>query len=396
MSPPRILLCLHTYGNSFIHSPRLVCDAGVPVDGVFAEGHPLLKVRGLDRRFVADQANWADLVERRILSGEYSLMLNVDEPGLQALYRHNWSPESTGHLPFPPGSALASTVESKSLFYAWCRDHGLPVPDTYVCSNFREACRMKESLPGSWLLKGDAGSGGTKVMRSPDEVDPEDLSHWANQTWLVQRDEGRVVGSGIFVAKAGRVLAWFGIRKLVCMNRGYGPTVLGAGDCSPEVGRLCAAVAEAGGLTGLTGFDFVRRENGELLLIDSHLGRMSPMQHFGKLYGVEIAAALRELLEGTVATPPAPVPGLAFVKLPEALQLVLQEGVGGLSAHLRIPVSAPVAPPGDLMLAAGLACRIVAGQVRVRLGTLRRRAFAGAREIWHLPKTDAGNNKQWK
>lgn len=353
-----------------MHVPGLLLRTGLAVDAVMSSRHPLRGVRGISRVYMAEPSEWSSVVEDRLLSGDYARLFNVDEPGLRQLYLRSWCPEAAKFLPFPPGGEVASNIRSKMAFHRWCRRHGLPFPETHFCSSFHEACELRSRLPGSWLIKGDACSGGQNVMRHPSEVDPEDV--WDSGTWLVQRDEGDRVGSGIFLADHGRVLAWIGIKKIVCLNRGYGPTVLGGGDDSPDVGELCRRVAGASGVTGLTGFDFVRNAGNEPLLIDSHLGRMSPMQHFDRIYGVDFASALLASLNGRFPQVQAPAPGPGFVKFPEAVQLVMQGGLGRLLKAVNLPMSMPLFPPGDPLTGLRSAANVLFSQARVNFGRFRR------------------------
>ncbi len=366
---------MHTFGQSYMHVPALLGRTGLQVDAVLTHRHPLRQVQGISRTFLTTAQDWSRTLEERLLTGEYTMLLNVDEPGLHELYRYSWQPDVVRFLPFAPDSRTAATVGSKMGFYDWCLEHGLPVPETHRCSGFAEACTLLERLPGDWLLKADRGSGGLNVMRCPSELGAKPVPD-ALSSWLVQRDEGNDVGSGIFLADRGRLLSWMGIKKIVCLNRGYGPTVLGCGDTSEAVGELCRRVAEASGVTGLTGFDFVRSPERGLGLIDSHLGRMSPMQHFDRLYSVDFAAALRGHLDGRKCEVSIPQHGPAFIKFPEVLQLALQGGLGKLLKEARSTVKMPLSPDGDAFIGLRSACHIVSSQARVNIGSWRRGLFS--------------------
>jgi hypothetical protein len=375
-SEHRLLVGLHTFGQSYMHVPELLRRTGFPVDAVITPKHSLRRVSGISRTFVAEPGEWASAVEKRLLSGEYSYFLNVDEQGLKALYEHSWHPDAAAFLPLAPGSETAATIGSKGRFYDWCLRNQLPAPETHVCASFQEALAAKQGLPGSWFLKGDSGSGGLSVHRCHRDWKPPDTAPPGR--WLVQRDEGTQIGSGIFLADHGRLVCWMGIRKVVCLNAGLGPTVLGRGDPGEDVGELCRRVALASGVTGLTGFDFVRTADCGLLLIDSHLGRMSPMQHFDRLYRVDFAARLRECLLGRSARAAAPPqPGPAFIKFPEVLQLLLQGGSIPLLKEVDFRVNILLSPPGDPLTGIRSACSTVVSQARVNAGRWRRLVFSG-------------------
>ena len=367
---------MHSFGQSYMHVPALLGRTGLQVDAVITPRHPLRGVRGLSRTFVADEPEWAGTVEKRLRTGEYELLLNVDEPGLHSLYRHSWHPEAAKFLPLAWDSEVAATVGSKKAFHEWCLANGLPVPETHISATLDEAVAIQRQLAGNWLLKGDTGSGGQCIIRCTRDWDSKVAPCLASEAWLVQRDEGRDVGSGIFLADRGRLLAWMGIKKVVCLNNGLGPTVLGRGDASPDVGELCRRVAAASGVTGMTGFDFVRNAERGPLLIDSHLGRMSPMQHFDQLYSVDFASALREwIVEGSLREAPSPQGGPSFVKFPELLQLVVQGGLGSILKAADFRASMPMSPAGDPFTGCRSACTTVISQARVNLGRWRQMIF---------------------
>ena len=359
-----------------MHVPEMLGRAGFPVDAVITPKHSLRHVRGISRMILAPPDEWASTVEKRLLSGEYSYFLNVDEQGLKALYDYSWHPDAVRFLPIDPASETAATIGSKREFYDWCLRNRLPAPETHVCASFRQAWAMRQRLPGSWFLKGDSGSGGLSVLRCGHGSKP--VGEMSPGTWLVQRDEGTDVGSGIFLADHGRLVSWMGIRKVVCLNEGLGPTVLGHGDPREDVGELCRRVALASGVTGLTGFDFVRTPDRGLLLIDSHLGRMSPMQHFDRLYRVDFAAGLRAcLLEKAPGESSPPHPGPAFIKFPEVLQLIMQGGLRNLLKEMDPRAKILLSPPGDPLTGIRSACSTVVSQARVNAGRWRRLVFSG-------------------
>lgn len=357
--------------------PALLARTGLPVDVVVRPGHPLRSIRGVSRKYVADDPLWAAEIEARLLTGDYTRFFNADEPGLKALYSRSWHPDAADFLPFAPGSPVAASVFGKKAFYDWCRAEDLPIPETHACGSLADARILQQSLPGSWFLKADVGFGGLTVMRNTGETH-RDASDQENGVWLVQRDEGHDVGSGIFLADRGRLLAWIGVKSLHCLNNGYGPTVLGCGTNSTELGNLCARVASASGVTGLTGFDFVRTARQSLVLIDSHLGRKCPMQHFDRLYGVDFASALRAHLDNRGHEIPVPRDGPSFIKYPEVVQLAVQGGLGALLKKIEGPVKMPVFPSGDPLIGIRRGVHTMFSEIRVSLGRWRRKLFEPA------------------
>lgn len=350
--------------------PELLARTGFPVDTVMTPHHPLRGARGISQAFIAEDSKWAAEIEAKLLTGDYLRFYNNDEFGLKALYRHAWSHEAAKFLPLVPGTAAAGTVNSKSAFYDWCLQEGLPIPETYSCNSFSEACALQEKLVGAWLLKGDTGCSGSTVMRSATDRHAG-LAKPQGEPWLVQRDVGQAVGSAMFLAERGELLGWIATKNMVRLSDGFGVTVLGRGDTHPDIGELCRHVAKASGVTGLTGFDFVRTADRGPLLIDSHLGRMCPMLHFDRLYGVDFAGLLREHLNGNTNVTVTPSEGPLFVKFPEVIDLIFEGGLLRLLKGFCPPIM-PLAPHGDLVLGLRIGLSGFLNSLRAAFGRWRR------------------------
>lgn len=364
----RLLVGFHCFGQSYVHVPELLKRTGLPMDAVFTTGHPLRGIKGFGKTRTVPHADWPTALESALETGDYRLLVNVDEIGLYAIYAHSWGASTQRFLPFPSTSPLGRAVGSKTAFHLWCQAEGLPVPESQVLSSFAEAKDFAESQPGGWLIKGDRGYGGTSVIAAPYQQPAE-----PQRAWLVQRDHGHRVGSGVFVAVDGRLLAWVGFRKLVCLRGGFGPTVRGSCAADASIGRLCAAVAERGGITGLTGFDYVLDDNAQPLIIDSHLGRMSPLQHFDRTYGVDLGAALGAGLRGENCGVFSPVTGPDFIKFPELVQLAFEGNLARIKSGDLVRSKMPVLPDLNRPAAISSLLRLIAMESRVLLGAWRRR-----------------------
>lgn len=366
--PLRLLVGFHSFGQSYIHVPELLARGGLPMDAVFTTGHPLRGTRGFGKTWTVPHAAWPTALESALESGDYGLLVNVDETGLYALYAHSWGAETRRFLPFSPESPLGRAVGSKTAFHLWCEAQGLPVPESRAFPTFAEAKDFAERQPGRWLIKADRGYGGNGVVAAP-----YPQPRGSQKAWLVQRDHGHGVGSGVFTAVDGQLLAWVGFRKLACLREGFGPTVHGTCDVRASIGELCAAVAACGRITGITGFDYVLDENERPLLIDSHLGRMSPLQHFDRTYGVDLGAALGAGLRGETRTVGAPAAGRDFIKFPELIQLAFEGNLGRLARRDIARSEMPILPHRNRDVAISSLFRLVATELRVLIGAWRRR-----------------------
>ncbi|MDX2080517.1 MAG: hypothetical protein SFU53_07010 [Terrimicrobiaceae bacterium] len=367
---PRLLAVFHSFGQSYMHVPALLQRTGCPVDAVFSQGHPLRRAKGFEQSFVVPIDGWVPAIEDLLASGRYTLLMNVDETGVYSLYDHEWTAPVEDCLPFSPSSPLARTVGNKAAFHEWCLAHSLPVPETHAVEDFESALAFSRTRSGPWLLKGNRGFGGQRVLAPP--FDPPAPEAQAG-VWLVQRDHGRRVGSGLFASLQGRLAAWMGIQKNVCLRNGFGPTVTGESYSPPAVGELCAAVAAAGGISGITGFDFVLTDDERPLIIDSHLGRMSPLQHFDRACGVDLGAALGAALRNEQQPVPKPSTGREFIKFPECLQLAFEGRIARTTPGRSVYM--PLFPENDLPLGVTSTVHLVMSEVRVWLGAVRRRIF---------------------
>ncbi len=372
-SPPlRLLVGFHCFGQSYVHVPELLMRAKLPMDAVFTNGHPLRGIKGFGKTWTVPHADWPAAIESALETGDYRLLVNVDEIGLYAIYAHSWGEATQRFLPFSSKSPLGQAVGSKTAFHSWCLANSLPVPESRVFPCFAEAKDFAERHPGRWLIKADRGYGGNGVVAPPYKQPPG-----PQKAWLAQQDHGHRVGSGVFTAVEGRVLAWVGFRKLVCLREGFGPTVHGTGAADDSIGALCRAIAKRGGITGITGFDYVLDENARPLIIDSHLGRMSPLQHFDRTYGVDLGAALGTGLRGESCGTLAPVAGPDFIKFPELVQLAFEGNLGYLKGGDFVRSTIPILPEQNRPAAISSLVRLVATESRVFLGALRRRVLPG-------------------
>lgn len=378
---PRILLGLFHFGQSYMHVPAMLARSGFRVDAVATPKHPLRRSRWLADVEEVEEAGWAATIEEKLASGSYAFFANVDEPGLIALYRHRWGKAARRYLPFDPDSDLAKSVGCKSAFYDWCERNGVPIPETFRCDTGLEVKEVAATLSGRWLLKGSSGMGGQMVWVADKPRDMVSLISRVKagtkpMKWLVQKHEGGAVGAAMFLAIEGELLAWFAVRKNLCLNGGLGPTVMGSGDIDVRIGELCAAVAKAGRITGITGLDYVVSSERGPLVIDSHLGRMTTLNHFDHAYGVDFSSALKRWL-GRPSTPCVnPRPGPDVLKVPELLEFIIKERADAV-AHLgRSDCKAPIFPKGDIRLGIVVLAGVCVSALRVRLGAVRQKFLA--------------------
>lgn len=373
---PRVLLGHYRYGLDYIHAPAMFGRANCIVDAVVSTGHPIAKSRWLNRVDVVEHARWAVVVAERLDQEDYDYFCNADEPGLVALYQHQeWSERAARLLPFAPGSALAGTVGHKKAFYAWCREHGLPVPETHDCDDLAAAVRLRSGLPGSWLLKDDTGAGGIGIWPWPDpKTVPMDAP--ASGPFVLQRNEGDASGCVLYFSDRGRLRGWFACRRRLATRDGLGPLVILRADLDPRIGQLCAAVASAADSTGISGFDYVISPESGPLLIDSQLGRLTGMIGFDKLYGMDFSAFYRATFRGETVECVQPQAGPDAVKLFEAIKMMFREGAAKIPAAIDGPWRTAGVPERDLALMIREIGSVVMNSGQVWAGRQKQRLLA--------------------
>lgn len=382
---PRLLLAVHSFSNSYLHLPGFLDEAGFEVDLIARPGNPILASRSVRRRWSVpgDDSEFAAQVDARLSSGAYAACQLCDEPALLALYRRPACGPRSPLLPLGDPELIAG-VGRKAAFQKWCEKHGLPTPRTALVEDWADLERVLTGFGTSCYLKGSTGSGGqtVRLIRSAADLAAARAPLSGHGPWLVQENvEGPTCGAQ-FAAHRGRLLGWFAIYKRIVLGDGRGPTLVGEICAPPGLEELCARVCAAGGLSGLHGFDFMLAADGRALLIDPHLGRCTPMIHFGSLGGVNLAAAWRDAVLGRDREPERPArTGTRFLKYPEVLQHIIEGGPLTAWRELRPSL-------GRLHVGWGrrkewraltlVSAQVIWEQSRNRLGALRRRLLRRA------------------
>jgi len=298
-----------------------------------------------------------------------------------ALYKRGLPPSLSHYLPYPKESGLGKAVGRKDLFQSWCDAENIPTPLTRLVHSWEELTLAAQETGWPCFLKRSAGSGGTTVFKLDSEEGalafrPQLAS---GDTWLVQKMVSGKAGCVLFFADRGEVRAWFGFEFRICLNQGKGPMVLGDFVSNATLAALCRQVAKSSGITGLTGFDFMETEAREYQVIDSHLGRTTAANHFGKWCGVNFGEAIRRWLEGEAdfSVEPTPSP-TQVIKFPEVIDLLFQQGPFAFRDHLTTAKNTRVAwgAASDKWLMAEMAWSTLIGNLRVIGGRWHRRLIS--------------------
>lgn len=392
-APLRILMVERSRTlSSSVFLPSVLARSGRPVDAVLPSGNPSACSRALANVYVSERTDdaWMTVVRDRLCTGHYALLVISNEKSLKVIYASRLLPEIEPWLPFKKDDALRETVGHKERFYAWCARHGLPVPETRSLGSAEEIASALAEMGGDCMIKGDRGAGGATVFRiqSPNDIAAIEVQLNATNRWMIQRREPGRTGCCVFFAGKGRLLAWFGVRQILAFFGGQGTMVVGAADLDPQLRDLCARLAAASGITGLTAFDYVEGADGTLKLIDSHLGRTVSMNHLGLYCGVDFGAVMGRWLAGeTMACMEPEIPGggeLVFVKFPECIVSLRDTKLRPFNHAWRRESRLALYPADD----AGVMLRLVA---RLLLSKIRKRIRALGVVLGVLPKPQSAS-----
>lgn len=378
---PRVLLVYRRHASSFVYYPALLARAGLAVDILTAPNHPARHSRHVRERFTAADSDVAfqDALAERLAAEVYAEVLFIDEPARRLAYGLPADPARDARLPIPRTNPLSAIVEDKILFQAWCEQHGLPVPRVRLPVDAEAAVRAAAALGYPVVLKGAAGAGGQAVRICADEnAVREGFAPLAILGGRVMAQEfvAGPVGSVTFAARRGRVGAWDAGEKLLALKDGLGPSVVRRTRADPELGRLALAVAAAGEVSGITGFDWMETAPGRFVIIDPHFGRCTPPAVIGASSGVEFGDALRRLIDGDHRVVSPTCGGKRVALFPQIIEVVFQGRLFGL-LRAAPPFARGVryffGPADEWRLSARIAIHYVVSGLRVLAGRLRRR-----------------------
>ncbi|MGB0258836.1 MAG: hypothetical protein ACPGES_09310, partial [Coraliomargarita sp.] len=200
------------------------------------------------------------------------------------------------------------------------------------------------------------------------------------QGWILQEFINGPVGTTTFVANEGKLYLQYSVENRVCMRDGTGPSML----CEPvedaQLDHIVAQMVENGGVNGLTGFDWMRREDGSYVVIDPHFGRVVPNAVVGYRYGL---AFDRAVILSLALEEPQPVTlgpdstGSVWV-FPQALQLLFEPSKWHYLKQYN-PLSKDIhcffCGKGEWRLFLVQSVEFCWGRFRVLLGGLRARYF---------------------
>ncbi len=260
----------------------------------------------------------------------YDAVICVDEPARALLYKESDHHALQPYLPFPKDSGLFEASTDKVEFHKWCVAHSIPVPKAYIAENISEIMEHAAKIGYPLVLKGAVGSGGKTVfvLNSETELEQqlESLDPSISETWVVQEYSSGPLGSTTFICKDGKVYAHCSSEKFACLAGGLGPSALRQFTKQHALGEICKQIANAGKISGITGFDWIERSPGDYRLIDPHLGRCTTTVPAMHLEGIEVDQALYTSLTGGEEQPEAAGSGRIVWMMPQSIEFMFNKG----------------------------------------------------------------------
>ncbi|MEM8867183.1 MAG: hypothetical protein AAGC73_02840 [Verrucomicrobiota bacterium] len=298
---PRVLLVYRRYSSSFVSYPWVLArDGKVIVDTISPVGHLINHSVWVNERIKITQfEDFLDRLCEVLREGDYDELLCIDEPSRTLVLEGADRTELAPYMPFDPDSPLQKAATNKTAFHDWCASVGLDSP---ISQNYATSDAVREAVSGldyPFVLKAAESAGGKHVfiVRSPKDLEAG-LGFLPSETeWILQEYLGSLAGTSIFMAREGKLYAHCSFENIVCMAGGVGPSAVCNQVESEALNALIQKVAQH--VDGLTGFDWMRREDGSYVLIDPHFGRVAPTGVCAHLLGVDFGQAYYDSYQGT-------------------------------------------------------------------------------------------------
>jgi len=373
----RILLIFLRYSSSFTAYPWLFSRGGrIEVDVIANANHSIHHSVWVKNRVPVhkNEVFWRKL-RKHLDQVQYDDVLCVDEPARDALL----APGIVRH--FPEIKSLNDRLLSegvatnKSVFTDWCRGQGLGVPDSIQVGNPEEAYAAAEKIGLPCVFKGLANSGGRQmiIVRDEDDLAKACGSFKAKEKWLVQELIKGFVGTSVFVSRNGNVFGAYSYINQCATARGFGPAVVCKPHSYPSIEHAVKTIGSH--FNGFTGFDWMLRTDGSLVLIDPHFGRMVPSGSVAHLAGIDLGAAYYQSLSGEALAPTVHSSSAVYFWIfPQCFQLLLEGGA--LQAvrqfsPFRREAAFFFCAPGEWRMACHQTWDYLLNWLRVRLGAVK-------------------------
>lgn len=310
--PRSALIVWSDYREMGARLPDLFHQAGIAVDLLGAEHRVLTLSRHIRRSLHCEReampavlkshlANPVNAYDWVILGDEATLYALIDDP------TEDWS----SIFPVEYSGIKPRLITSKALFTNLCREQGIALPPSVVCSRAEELEAAAAGLGYPVMVKSDRGCAGNGVRKLQDAADlPQTLQHLSEGPWIVQKFIAGRVGSTQLLLDHGKPVCWFASLKHTVWPPPFGPSCVRELFSHPEMLTRLEQIGELTGFHGLCGVDWIVDEHNTLYILELN-ARPTPCCHLGPFAGVDFSLALRQIAQGgpvTVQTPRDPQP----------------------------------------------------------------------------------------
>jgi len=347
------------------------------VDAISMDDHLIQYSVWIDRFIaVSDGEDFLEKLCNLLSSGDYDEMICVDEPARTMVIGAIHRPELMRYQPFKENTSMAQVAIDKAEFNRWCKSINLSTPKSLVCESAGEVEAAAEDFGYPFVLKGAFGSGGQQVyiIKRASDVDLVFSSAKRTTAWVVQEYLGGAVGTSMFVARAGHLYTHCSVINRVSTSGGVGPAAICQPHSTPLLEDIVKTVAQY--VEGITGFDWILREDGTYALIDPHFGRVAPTAVCAHLYGIDFGAAYCASLKGSAVSFNHQTSDVIVWVFPQFLQLVFQGGLchaWRCASPFRSDVKFHFCSRGEWGMCLRQFLEYIRGQIIVFMGKWRRR-----------------------
>ncbi len=305
--PPqkRVLLVADSHLNLVWSLPRLIHRTGAHLVLMAPETQCFRRSRFVDEWLDVAATNTeaiATHLAAHLRENQYDLVVHANPSVVEVLLRGKQPPPGMEWLSPDVARALATKTD----FHPWAVAHQLPVPPGRVCRTPAEVIAWVEQQ-GDSVIKCDAVHGGNGVWRvdSPEGV---------RKVWprlnnpgvvVVQKFIHGPVGCTELILQRGNIAGWFASMKERSVTP-FGASIMRRLINPPDMAGVVAAIAAATGFHGLCGFDWILDEVTDRTIVLEFHPRAPSGFCWGRYAGVDVPAALRDLLAERPATLRAP------------------------------------------------------------------------------------------
>ncbi len=305
-SCPAVWLVCGEHWGLVWHLPRLLCAAGAEVTLLAPPGQPFRFSRHV--RAYLPLSHHAPTAARELAAlaaqKQPDLILHAAQNIVECLAA--FAPLDGGLVPGLRDDFRAA-IQNKTEFQSWAEACSLPIPLGRVCADPREASAWVEEH-GRSILKtnGVHGGFGVAVAARPADVAAAWETLGRPGSFLIQEFLAGAVGVTEMLVRRGEPLAWYSSFK-ERVSRPLGASVMRRLHTPPGMAALVVRIARATGWHGLCGFDWIlSQRDGSVRILEFHPRAPSGFG-YAKYTGVDLPAALRDLLADRAAPPRVPM-----------------------------------------------------------------------------------------